>query len=61
MYILVILSYILTGCIGVFFYIQIKEKEDDIEELYNLFYERENQERNKKKKGKIIDYDRRIY
>lgn len=61
MYILIILSYILTGCIGVFLYIQLKEKEDDIEELYNLFYERENQERNKKKKGKIIDYDRRIY
>lgn len=38
MYILLILSFIFTGCLGVFFYIQLKEKEDDIEELYDLIY-----------------------
>lgn len=62
MYILVVLSFIFSGCLGVFFYLQLKEKEDDIEELYNLFYEKKEEERIiKNKKGNILKYDKRIY
>ncbi len=60
MYLLLIMNFIFTCCVGVFFYNQIKEKEDEIEELYDLLYDHfkqdENSEKNKKK-GKIYYYD----
>lgn len=61
MYILLAINFLFTGFIGVFFYNQLKEKEDDIEELYDLFYKKEEEEKNVKKKGRIVKYDRSIF
>ena len=64
MYILLFLNFILTCCIGVFLFNQVKEKEDEIEELYNLYYKHLEEEENvksKKKKGSVIRIDRGIF
>lgn len=65
MYILLILNFLFTCCVGVFFYNQIKEKEDDIDELYDLYYEHLENEKNyknkKKEKGRVIKIDTSIF
>lgn len=60
MYILIIMNFIFTCCLGVFFFIKLKDKEDDIEELFDMFYEeininKEYKEKNKKNKGRLIE------
>ena len=66
MYILIIMNFIFTCCLGVFFFIKLKDKEDDIEELYNVFYEElqinsryfNNEKQNKiksKSRGRVIE------
>lgn len=61
MYILLLLNFLFVCFIGVYFYNQLKDKEDDIEQLYDLFYnhlkEDENSEKNRKK-GKVMLIDR---
>ena len=61
MYLLIILNFICICCLGVFFFIQLKEKEDDIEELYDLYYGHLTAEENKKKNEKVLRYDKRIF
>lgn len=64
MYILLFLNFLLTCCIGVFLFNQIKEREDEIEELYDLYhsyYEEILKRNNKKEKGKVIKIDKRIF
>ena len=61
MYILLIINFLFSCCIGVFLYNQLKEREDEIEELYNLFYDFINSEQNKKKnirKDKVMYFGR---
>lgn len=60
MYVLLIMNFIFTCCLGVFFFIKLKDKEDDIEELFDMFYEeininKEYKEKNKKSKGRLIE------
>lgn len=60
MYVLIIMNFIFTCCLGVFFFIKLKDKEDDIEELFDMFYEeininKEYKEKNKKSKGRLIE------
>ena len=66
MYILIIMNFIFTCCLGVFLFIKLKDQEDDIEELYNVFYEElqtnsryfKNEKQNKlksKSKGRVIE------
>lgn len=64
MYILLFINFLLTCFIGVFLFNQLKEKEDDIEELYDLYYkhlEEEENFKNKNMKGNVIKIDRRIF
>ena len=61
MYLLIILNFIFICCVGVFLYIQLKEKEDEIEELYDLYYKHLEDEEKVKKKGKVVRYDRNIF
>lgn len=60
MYVLIIMNFIFTCCLGVFFFIKLKDKEDDIEELFDMFYEeininKEYMKKNKKSKGRLIE------
>lgn len=60
MYVLIIMNFIFTCCLGVFFFIKLKDKEDDIEELFDMFYEeininKEYKKKNKKSKGRLIE------
>lgn len=66
MYILLIMNFIFTCCLGVFFFIKLKDKEDDIEELYNIFYkelqinnkyfyDEKNEKHKSKSKGRVIE------
>lgn len=60
MYVLIIINFIFTCCLGVFFFIKLKDKEDDIEELFDMFYEeininKEYKKKNKKSKGRLIE------
>jgi len=61
MYILLAINFLFTGFIGVFFYNQLKDLEDDVEEIYDLFYKKEEEEKNIKKRGKVVKYDRSIF
>lgn len=61
MYLLIIINFIFICCVGVFLYIQLKEKEDEIEELYDLYYKHLEDEEKVKKKGKVVRYDRNIF
>lgn len=65
MYILILMNFLFSCCIGVFLYNQMKETEDGIEELYDLYYEHLEEERNyknkKEKKGRVIKVDRGIF
>ena len=54
------MNFIFTCCLGVFFFIKLKDKEDDIEELFDMFYEeininKEYKKKNKKSKGRLIE------
>ena len=63
MYILILFNFIFMCFIGVFLFIKLKEKEDDIEELYDLIYEQnqikdyKKKQESKKQKGVILNYD----
>ena len=65
MYILLLINFLFIFCIGVFLYNQIKETEDSVEELYDLYYEHLEEERNykakKEKKGRVIKIDSSIF
>lgn len=61
MYLLIILNFIFICCVGVFLFIQLKEKEDEIEELYDLYYSHIEEDKKIKKKEKVIRYDKRIF
>lgn len=61
MYILIILNFICICCVGVFLFIQLKEKEDEIDELYDLYYSHIEEDKKIKKREKIIKYDKRIF
>lgn len=60
MYLLIIGNFILTCCIGIYLYVQLKEREDEIEELYDI-YEKHISEceysTKKKKEGKVFYFD----
>lgn len=61
MYILLAINFLFTCFIGVFFYNQLKDLEDDVEEIYDLFYKKEEEEKKIKKRGKVVKYDRSIF
>lgn len=64
MYILLFINFLLLCIECVFLFNQLKEKEDDIEELYDLYYkhlEEEESFKNKNREGKVIKIDRRIF
>ena len=64
MYILLFINFLLTCCIGVFLFNQLKEREDDIEELYNLYYhhlEEDIKFNSKNNKGKVVKFDKCIF
>lgn len=59
MYLLIIGNFILTCCVGIYLYIQLKEREDEIEELYDLHEEHIREceystKIKKKKEGKVF-------
>lgn len=65
MYILIFINFLLICFVGVFLFNQLKEKEDDIDELYNLYYEHLTEDKSievkKNKKGSVIKFDRSIF
>ena len=67
MWAIVFLNFIFTCCIAVFFYTQQKDKEDYINELYDMYYKlyeiKENKENNNKtkSKSKVINFDKCIF
>ena len=61
-----VVNFILICCVGVFLFVVLKDKEDAIEELYDMYYEhdellRNKEKKTKKKKAKVISIDKRIY
>ena len=64
MWAIIFLNFLFTCCIAVFFYIQLKDKEDDINELYDMYYKlyefKENNNK-QKNKGKVINFDKCIF
>lgn len=62
MYILILFNFIFMCFVGVFLFIKLKEKDDEIEELYDLVYQMKDYSKtqeNKKQKGVILRYDNR--
>lgn len=64
MYILILILFIFTCCLGVYFFINLKYLKDEINELYDLVFKLNedigNLERNLNKKDKVIKYDRYV-
>lgn len=60
-----IISFIFTCCLAVFFYTKLKERDDELDEFYEIFYKHveEDNLRNSKtnsKKG-VLKYDRNVF
>lgn len=69
MEILLFLNFVFTCCLGVYFYTQLKEKEDEINELYDMYYKlnewkttkettKKEKVKNKEKRGQVYFIDR---
>lgn len=64
MYILILTLFIFTCCLGVYFFVNLKYKSDEINELYDLVFKLNedigNVERNFNKRNNVIKYDRYV-
>ena len=63
MWVLIFLNFLFSCCLSVFFYTQLKNKEDDINELFDMYYllynlKETNKENKELKKKKVFKLDR---